>query len=76
MGAGPFKPVFFKPFLPDTEAIPVPIQDLQNGSAPVAKNEQMARKNIQLHLFTGDNGKTIDRFSHVCYTQGQVDLYI
>jgi hypothetical protein len=42
MGAGPFKTVFFKPFLPDTEPVLVPIQDLQDGFVPVAKNEQMA----------------------------------
>jgi hypothetical protein len=42
VGAGPFKPVFFKPFLPDAESIPVSIKDLQDSSAPVAENKQMA----------------------------------
>jgi hypothetical protein len=48
MGAGPFKPVFFKPFLPDAESIPIPIQDFQNRSAPVAENKQVTGKNVQL----------------------------
>ena len=52
---GPFKAMFFKTFLPQTETIVIPVQDLNDCVLPVAENKQVTGKGIKIHgLFDQD----------------------
>jgi len=52
--------IFFQPFLPDAEAVMVPVQNLDDISVSVAEGEQIAGEQIQVQLFFYDNGQAVD----------------
>ena len=41
--------MLFQPFMPQTKTVFIPVQDLDDVLAPVAKNEQITAKRIKAH---------------------------
>jgi hypothetical protein len=46
----PNEPVFFQPFLPETKAVALPVEDLQDGPPPVAEDEEVAGEDVALEM--------------------------
>jgi hypothetical protein len=69
----PLEPLFFKPLVPETKTVPVPIQNLDDISLAVAKTKQLAGKRVQFHVFLNQNGQPIDGFTHIRTADGKID---
>lgn len=67
----PLEPVLLKPFLKETKSIEPPVENLENGSTPIAEDKQMPREGIEIHRSFHQHGKTIDCFPHIRASQGQ-----
>ena len=68
--------VFPQPFLPDAEAVEVPVEDFDDIPVSVAKGEEVSGEQIQAQFLFDDNGESIDRFAHIGGAQGDKDLHV
>ncbi len=60
--------IFLQAFQPQTETIPVPVNDFQDPPEFIAEQEQIALKGIHLQVFGYDDRKPVDLFAHVCWS--------
>jgi hypothetical protein len=74
-GFRPSEILFLQSFVPQTESVSVPIQNLDDISSAVAEYKQMPGKRIKLHIFLNDNGQAVYGFAHIRVTEGQIDLH-
>jgi len=70
----PVKPILFQSFMPQAEAVAVPIQDLNNIPLPVAETKQVPRQGVERQLLGNHDGKAIDGLTHIGYAGGNVNL--
>lgn len=72
----PFEAVLLKPFLPETKAVAVPIQNLEYGMAVVAEYKQMAGERIEAQGVLHQNGKSVDLLAHVRASRRKKDTHM
>jgi hypothetical protein len=73
-GLGPRETLLFQAFLPEGESILVPIQDLDDGTLPIAKGKQITGKGAATQALLYEDRQSVNRFSHVRGADGQIDL--
>ena len=59
--------------MPHTKSVFIPVQDLDDVLAPVAKHKQVTGKRIEIHGLLNQYGQTVDRLAHVGAAQGQIN---
>ena len=69
----PAEVVFFQSFLPEAEAIFVPVQDLDGVPLSATKNEILSGQGIKGQVIGHQAGQSIDSFAHIGLAQDQPD---
>jgi len=62
----------FKPFLPKTKPVSVPIQRFQYPSLAITEQKQVPTQRILRHLLPGDERKSVHLFPHVGLARSQI----
>src|SRR5699024_6128468 len=65
VGLRPPETLLFQAFLPQAEAVAMPVQYLETGSAPIDEHEQGIGKRIHLEFLLDDGRQPVDLFSEV-----------
>lgn len=68
---GPVETMLLKPFVPQGEAVIIPVENFDHVSAPVAENEQIPGKGIVPHGLLDQNRQPVDGLAHIGAAHGQ-----
>lgn len=65
----PGEPIFFQPFLPETEPISIPIECFEFFTVSTAKEKKIIRERVEFELPFYNPDQSIDLLSKVCFTR-------
>jgi hypothetical protein len=72
----PLKFVFFQSFHKKTEAVPIPVQNLDDIAFAVTEGKDVAGKRIKVKLIGDQDRKTVDGFAHIGNPSGDIDFHL
>lgn len=70
----PLEPTFLQTFVPETETISVPVEDLDYGVCSIAETKILAGQRIVVELFGNQDGEAINGLAHISAAGGKIDL--